>query len=408
MKFSVDGRQFQAALDKAMTVASPRALLPLSEYIRISAGDGRIAVSGGSYDSFVRAYAQGSIEAPGDVCVHRDDLRRARIPEGRLQISCIGTRLCLRSETRRSEIPFRNPMEEKVPLDTSEKCDLLFQIDSDALLRVLRATDPARGKSESNGRPIMMGFHLSGKLRKVIACDGYRMHSAGLQAGFEAAFDETYSRTIVGDAYAHLKKLAPRKPETFGVYDLGHGLKISGDGFDYYARCLEGDYPNAFGLVPDSPEYSFTLSTKELRTIAAEYCSLANKKDSSAMVIACDQERMVTTLVTSEYRTLDHIASFHCSRLPARYFLATSPHYLKDALTPFDDAEISVGGLYQPMNTRNPGFNIGALMLSRGDLLMLVQPILLNETVLLDMTNLITEEMGWEIASDDKPQPENP
>ena len=126
------------------------------------------------------------------------------------------------------------------------------------------------------------------------------------------------------------------------------------------------------------------------------------------MVIACDQERMVATLVTSEYRTLDHIASFHCSRLPARYFLATSPHYLKDALTPFDDAEISVGGLYQPMNTRNPGFNIGALMLSRGDLLMLVQPILLNETVLLDMTTLITEEMGWEIASDDKPQPENP
>ena len=55
----------------------------------------------------------------------------------------------------------------------------------------------------------MMGFHLSGKLRKVIACDGYRMHSAGLQAAFEAAFDEAYSRTIVGDAYAHLKKLAP-------------------------------------------------------------------------------------------------------------------------------------------------------------------------------------------------------
>lgn len=378
MKFSLDAVNLKSAMDRMLPLLKACDVTTIfPEYMHFIVNEAGAFLAGDSGFHALKIKLNANVCEYGEAYLHRSDIKRLSSISGMVTVSADKKHVCFQCAKKRVELINHN-CDVPAGLYTSLKQDdRMFDIKAADLCAALAAVEAAADRDERCTRDLLKGYNINGRMAKIIACDGYRMHAYKFPTENESMKMLDLNRTMRGEAYTHLKAiLKPCMDRMISVYDMEKFIKFAGEDFTYYIACIDGNYININNVIPARKDFDFEFKAGELAAIAKEYMMQCRGDGSMAMETCKD--RLVAALCLDDYRTVDVVEEFDVQQLPSEegYFSLFNPAYICDAMKAFDKNEIVTAyGEYAEKN----GANVKPTMFVAGRLECLVLPVRIND-----------------------------
>lgn len=350
MKVTIDGKNFKAIVDKIFAVVPKVGAMYMQEVVKIScdSGDDDEGYMNVSNDyrnvAFADILSKAQVKEKGHVYIHRNDLEKIYGIGGTITISSDDHTLTVTNGKKCCEISLANVTDQDMEGYSEEEFDYAFKINQNDLLYALEKTDSAR--SLDAARLCLTGFYFDGEGSKIVALDGYRMHTATL--------GEVYFNSFIapGCTYANLKKIITKNKDTMIRVCISKNRVrfITSDVEDFaftYEICkMPENYIEYTKLIPPGYKYSFSVNPDEIAEMMKGYAILAKHSGDShsPVFIVADKRKMCTVQMLEGYKTYDILDKYSCTEFDGKemYIMAFNMKYLRDAMEIFDGEEIEI------------------------------------------------------------------
>lgn len=344
LKFTINMKELKPIVDKISTVIDKNSRIPASRrcYFHIT-DDQKLRVYATDWNHFleIECDAAHGIEC-GKIGIDIDDLKIITKMTGEVTVmettANKKSAVTVRSHGKCMTLP--GHFEDGMDLPEMENADQAVLLDSSWLLETVTKLSSFTMKNVAN--PLSGCICLNTQTKQAEALDG---HHAGMRR-----IPENASIYWEGEiklphySFSVLKTILDKTPgKDVLVSRDGKYIKISGQGFTYIARQVDGkffDMNRALKEAVHNAPYRITAEREEFIKII-QYASSLIKKDKTSLILHGANERLFSYLNTGQYEILDEISTGK-AELPEKFFIGFSPCQLLNILKVLDTKTIEL------------------------------------------------------------------
>ena len=359
MKLSVLKDELDKAIQHVSKAISNRTSIPILHGIKIDASASGLQLTASdteiSIQSFIAA-EKGDIRAvelerPGSIVLPAKFFSEMvrKLPSEKVEIEVNDSFLAnIRSGTIEVQLMGLDP--EEFPLLPQIDANAVISIPSELLKSMIRKTVFAVSTNEST--PVLTGVLWNvedGKIR-FTACDRHRLARA--ESNYDADADERFNNIVVsGKTLGELQKILPDQNTLVDIVVSDNQILFRQNSLLFYARLLEGTYPDVSKLIPQTFQTELVLETK-LFTDAIDRAFLLSREEKTNIVRMAMREDM-TVEISSSSSEIGRVTEQLTARemVGERLKISFNSKYMLDALRVMDSESVHIGftGAMQPI-----------------------------------------------------------
>ncbi|MBT2648620.1 DNA polymerase III subunit beta [Bacillus sp. ISL-34] len=223
-----------------------------------------------------------------------------------------------------------------------------FNIPSVELLEIIKQTVFAVSKSEA--RPALTGVNLSIRENRL-SCVATNSHRLALrELPLESMVNGSF--IVPSKSLNQLTKLINDESGIIHIFITKSYIVFKSNNISLFSRLIEGNYPNASGLLPKDFKTIITLDTKTLLRGIDRACLFASEwRNNNVHLEILDNSELRISSNSSELGKIEETQSIKAIRGEAGLSISLDGSFLLDALKAIKekDVKLSFGGPMRPV-----------------------------------------------------------
>ncbi|MGL5439524.1 MAG: DNA polymerase III subunit beta [Filifactoraceae bacterium] len=295
MKFTVDQKEFNNALNIALKAISSKNILDILRGVLVEAFGNNIILTTNNLEIGIKTSIEANIEKEGSMILDAkalSDMIR-KLPEGEVEVDG-ENETEIKIKAKNAEFNIRGFKDLDFPEVEEIKLGQYQTINPDVLVDLIKKTSFATSIDET--KPLLMGelIEIEENSINVVAVDGYRIATKKIELLSTVGKRKV---VILGRILVEVMKLVQNSEEEIKIgFDDRYMTFIIGK-TTINARTLEGEFINYKQLIPSEFQIEVKVKNKELMG-SLERATLVSKKNLVNMKI--EEDRLIITAQNEE------------------------------------------------------------------------------------------------------------
>lgn len=338
-KVKVDGNELKKIIEGALCNMNKKMSIPILHRVVFSTKDGRLSAYTTDIENYLKVYTDESIiYEVGDIGIDVEDLKVLLKMNNEVTITELDDSILVQNEKKSISL-IKYDMQDfpQFPDDSFEDMLVFKECEFAETLNNLVAFT-----SDRVNHPMLQCINYNLADNRIEALDGNRI-------GMKLILDnEKLSNTgrflLLNSAVSSLKKTLDKKLNSNVVLSEGSKfVKISGDGFTYIQKKIEGEYYKLNHMLPNDFEISFDVNAKAMLAVFKYYTeNVIDKKDKKPTIMKIENKAITTYGRNARFEVADSIEIANHNGIDLK--IAFNPYYIVDALKVADADIVKING----------------------------------------------------------------
>ncbi len=270
MKITLLQENLSRGINIASRFISSHSTLPLLQNILLSAGTGKMRISGTNLETGVSVYVGAKTEEDGEISVPAKIISEFvnNLPSEKVELSLDGTSLKASCGQYKATINGLSALDFPLSGQAKNKPQLVWQED----VFIQAASQVVFSASSDENRPVLNGVLviLKGSKLKLVATDGYRLSLKELEIEGDKNKEEVKflvpSRALMEAGKITQEKGSSDKKEGVGIALLpdGNQAVFFWEDIELTTRLIDGQFPEFEKIIPKEPTTTLVFDKNEM------------------------------------------------------------------------------------------------------------------------------------------------
>jgi len=344
MKFTINKNDLNTAIQHVSKAVSGRMVIPILTGIKIDAQPDAVTLTASdttiTIESRIPIETIGAVEQPGSIVLPAKFFVEIvkKLPKDEVLISVKDLQATIKSG--RTELQLSGLDATEFPRLPSVDGSTSFSLPAAELRDLIRSTTFAVSDNEST--PILTGalWSMEDGLFRSLATDRHRMAWLAKDSGLSTSFPDI---VIPGKDLLELAKLLPDKNGMVDISFADSQLHFRTGNVQFFARALDGRFPDTSKLVPDYFKTELVIDTKSFEG-AIERAYTLSKEEKTNIVRLTTTETGGIEITSSNPQIGRTVEELSVELLKGEEIkVSFNSKYMLDALKVIDTADTFIG-----------------------------------------------------------------
>lgn len=365
MKFTMNGKDFKATIDKLVTVTDKKSIIGLPKGIYFIAKDNKLVAYATDTEQYLELKLDSAIVIEDGICgINIEDLKV--VTKLNTEIIVTATVNAIELGFGKKTVTIENYLQDNIiPENITETAVIVTPADwlKETLTKMSVFTETGATQK------MFECINVNAKNCRVEALEGHRIGMRSIPYDMILESEVSCSCMIRNIAIKVMKKVLDKRTDNVTVYQGDRYLKIAGDNFTYYQRQFNGQYFDTSKMLYKDYDWKLVTNTKDFAEIMKYNGDLLKEsRKPNVLYVDGDTDTVKSYAQCARYKMLDEI---ECERVEGNVMIAFNPNFMLDALNCSETENVVIYGKK----------NINPLYVSADDYTFFILPINIKEDI---------------------------